>query len=121
MTTNPVAMNIVSGEGYAVRLDHENDCVHLAGSLRLDGLSEYAPISSLLDQALHDRSELTLDLRELEFLNSSGIATLSKFVISARNHQDCALRIRGSNEIAWQGKSLNNLKRLMPALELTFD
>ena len=112
---------VLRGEGYSVRFDEESDCVHLTGSLRLGGLAEYAPISQLLEDALHGREKLTLDLSRLEFLNSSGIATLSKFVISARNHQQCALVIRGSRDIAWQGKSLNNLKRLMPSLELTFE
>lgn len=114
-------MNSLAGEGYAVEFSPEEDCVRMSGALRLGGLAEYAPISQMLEDALQERKQLVLDLTELEFLNSSGIATLSKFVISARNHQQCALVIRGSNEIAWQGKSLNNLKRLMPALELRFD
>ncbi|WP_018231556.1 slr1659 superfamily regulator [Thioalkalivibrio thiocyanodenitrificans] len=114
-------MQSLSGEGYKVELDAETDSVRLIGALRLGGLAEYAPLSQLLEDALDDRTELTIDLTELEFLNSSGIATLSKFVISARNRQHCALAIRGSEAIAWQGKSLKNLKRLMPALELTFE
>ncbi|OOG25229.1 hypothetical protein B1C78_07390 [Thioalkalivibrio denitrificans] len=114
-------MNSLSGEGYVVELDADRDTVRMAGALRLGGLSEYGPISQMLESALDGRSHLTIDLTGLEFLNSSGIATLSKFVISARNRNECALLIRGSNDIAWQGKSLNNLKRLMPALELQFD
>jgi len=114
-------MTVLDGDGYKVELDEANDCIRMGGSLRLGGLSEYAPISRMLEEALDGRDTLTVDLTGLEFLNSSGIATLSKFVIVVRNRQNCALRIRGSNAIAWQGKSLNNLKRLMPALELTFD
>jgi hypothetical protein len=114
-------MQSLSGEGYKVELDGQNDTVRMSGALRLGGLSEYAPISQMLEDALDGRSALTIDLTTLEFLNSSGIATLSKFVINARNRESCALVIRGSNEIAWQGKSLNNLKRLMPALELRFE
>lgn len=114
-------MKSLQGEGYQVELDDADNRVSLRGSLRLGGLTEYAPISHLLDEALEGRSSLTVDLSGLEFLNSSGIATLSRFVISARNRKDCALVIRGSSTIPWQGKSLNNLKRLMPALELNFD
>ena len=51
-------------------------------------------------------------------MNSSGIAMLSKFVIEARGRADGGLVIRASRSVPWQGKSLNNLKRLMPALEL---
>lgn len=114
-------MQSLSGEGYKIELDNARHTVHMSGALRLGGLSEYAPISELLENALDGREALTIDLSELEFLNSSGIATLSKFVISARNRNDCRLAIQGSNAIAWQGKSLNNLKRLMPSLELSFD
>ncbi|THF63452.1 slr1659 superfamily regulator [Pseudothauera rhizosphaerae] len=114
-------MKSLEGDGYKVDFDSGDSSIRLAGSLRLGGLSEYAPISQLLDESLDGRSTLTVDLTGLEFLNSSGIATLSKFVINARNRKDCALTIRGSNAIPWQGKSLNNLKRLMPALELVFD
>lgn len=114
-------MQSLSGEGYKIELDNDTHTVRMSGALRLGGLSEYAPISDLLENALDGREVLTIDLSALEFLNSSGIATLSKFVISARNRNDCRLAIQGSNAIAWQGKSLNNLKRLMPSLELSFD
>ncbi|ACL72680.1 slr1659 superfamily regulator [Thioalkalivibrio sulfidiphilus] len=114
-------MHCFSGEGYKIELDDTSNTVRMSGALRLGGLSEYAPISELLENALDGREALIIDLSALEFLNSSGIATLSKFVITARNRNDCRLAIQGSNAIAWQGKSLNNLKRLMPALELNFD
>ena len=50
-------------------------------------MAEYAPIFDLLNNAcaLKPAQPLTLDLRQLEFLNSSGIAMLSKFVIGVRN------------------------------------
>lgn len=111
----------IEGDGYRAEFNADTRCVSLEGSLRLGGLTEYAPISQLLEQAAAGRDALTVDLSKLEFLNSSGIATLSKFVITVRNHKRCALTIRGSQNIPWQGKSLNNLKRLMPALELHFD
>jgi hypothetical protein len=113
-------MNAIEGDGYKVDFDADTACVRLQGSLRLGGLTEYEPLSRLLEQSLEGRHAVTVDLTGLEFLNSSGIATLSKFVIGARNRKDCALAIRGSNAIPWQGKSLNNLKRLMPTLELSF-
>ncbi|HRP96371.1 MAG TPA: hypothetical protein PL143_09000 [Rhodocyclaceae bacterium] len=114
-------MKSLEGAGYRAEFDPEAGCVRLRGSLRLGGLTEYAPISQLLEDALDGRDALTLDLSGLEFLNSSGIATLSKFVIAVRNRKTCTLAVRGSTSIPWQGKSLNNLKRLMPTLELDFD
>lgn len=111
-------MSTLSGEGYSVEFHDSDECVAIKGTLRLGGLSEYAPLMDLLIQAMQQCNALTLDLRELEFLNSSGIAAMSKFVIRARDHEGCHLVIRGSSAVPWQGKSLNNLKRLMPSLEL---
>lgn len=118
--TEQSLMKHLEGEGYTAEYDPDARRVKLAGSLRLSGLTEYAPISEMLDATL-EAPDLELDLTRLEFLNSSGIATLSKFVINARNRKTSALTIRGSSRIPWQSKSLNNLKRLMPALELVIE
>lgn len=114
-------MSTLSGEAYSVEFDEGAECVRVSGTLRLGGLSEYAPLVELLVHAMEQCETLTLDLRELEFLNSSGIAAMSKFVIRARDQEVCHLVIRGSRAVPWQSKSLNNLKRLMPSLELHID
>jgi hypothetical protein len=108
----------IQDENYQVNYDEAANVVELRGSLRLNGMSEYAPIFNLLNEAGAQPSKsLTLDLRKLEFLNSSGIAMLSKFVIGLRNG-DVRLIALASRSIPWQGKSLANLQRLMPSLSL---
>ena len=57
----------------------------------------------------------------LEFLNSSGISILSKFVISVRKKKNISITVKGSNSIPCQGKYLKNLQRLMPNLKLEFE
>jgi hypothetical protein len=110
-------MNI-QDENYKICFDAAAHVVEFHGTLRLNGMAEYAPIFDLLSQASANPSEpLTLDLRKLEFLNSSGIAMLSKFVIGVRNGE-VKLNVIASSAIPWQGKSLTNLKRLMPGLVL---
>jgi hypothetical protein len=110
-------MNI-QDENYTICFDAAAQTVEFHGSLRLNGMAEYAPIFELLNQASANPAQpLTLDLRRLEFLNSSGIAMLSKFVIGVRNGE-VKLNVLGSSAIPWQGKSLTNLKRLMPNLML---
>jgi hypothetical protein len=61
---------------------------------------------------------IILNLQHLEFLNSSGISMLSKFVIEMRKRQNIQIKILGSTLMPWQGKSLKNLQRLMPSLIL---
>lgn len=112
----------VEGENYSVAYDPETVAIDFKGSLRLSGVQEYAPIVELMD-AVADREpeEIILDLRRLEFLNSSGISMLSKFVIGIRKRQTIGITVRGSNSIPWQSKSLKNLQRLMPRLQLKLE
>lgn len=111
---------ILQDELYRVAYDAASGIIELKGTLRLNGSEEYAPVVAALHRALDQHRAVTVDLVGLEFLNSSGIATLSRFVIEARNRGNIALSIRASRQIAWQGKSLINLQRLMPALSLEF-
>jgi hypothetical protein len=59
-----------------------------------------------------------LHLRELAFLNSSGINTLYKFAIALRKRGGVKLTVLASSEISWQGKSLPNVKKFLPTAEL---
>ena len=108
---------VIAGENYSVVWTAETRTAGLKGILRLNGLEEYAPIARFLAAAVPQGS-MTLDLRELEFLNSSGIAMLSKFVIEIRNRKSVDLSVLGAKAISWQGKSLVNLCKLMPALRM---
>ncbi|MGK7955796.1 MAG: STAS domain-containing protein [Crocosphaera sp.] len=112
----------VKTNDYCVTYHPDTVTVSFQGSLRLSGSEEYTPIVELLDEAAKDEPEtITLDLKELEFLNSSGISMLSKFVINIRKKKSSAIAVKGSNAIPWQGKSLKNLQRLMPTLTLELE
>ena len=75
----------INTESYNVWYDATNQTIFLKGSLRLSGTEEYKSIVELLNSVV-DRgpSIITLNLEKLEFLNSSGINMLSKFVINVR-------------------------------------
>jgi hypothetical protein len=112
----------INNESYSICYDSDTTTVSCQGSLRLSGMDEYEPIVTLLNQITEQKPPfLALDLRKLEFLNSSGINVLSKFVIRVRQQKTIAMKIVGSKTIPWQGKSLKNLQRLMPSLELEWD
>lgn len=64
---------------------------------------------------------MTIDLKELGFLNSSGISMLSKLVMSMRKKNGTQLVILCSNDMPWQGKYLKNLERLLPGLKLEIE
>lgn len=112
----------IKGENYSVDYEPETTTVNFQGSLRLSGMPEYAPIVNLLEQvSAQQPATITLNLQGLEFLNSSGISMLSKFVIGARKKKTIQIVVKGSHGIPWQGKSLKNLQRLMPNLKLELE
>ncbi len=109
----------IKTENYSVRYEEETTTIIFQGSLRLNGMQEYAPIVRLLDDVVESGvSTITLNLQKLEFLNSSGINVLSKFAIKVRQKKNIKLIVKASKAIPWQAKSLKNLQRLLPTLSL---
>lgn len=112
----------IKDNNYRIFYDSEQTRVQFQGSLRLSGMADYAPIVDLLNQVIEQKaSTILLDLKELEFMNSSGISMLSRFVINVRKQNVSKIIIKASNSIPWQGKSLKNLQRLMPSLILDLE
>lgn len=112
-------MKNINGESFEVRLEEERFTVSFKGALRLSGMEDYAPILEMLRATLaNPAAPIVLDLRELDFLNSSGITMFSRFVIEARDRAGVNLQFIASESIPWQARSLKNLQRLMPALQI---
>ena len=112
----------IKDDDYTVQCDFDSNTVVFFGLMSLGGPKAYAPITELLNKvAADDPEQMTLDLRKLEFLNSSGISMLSKFVLGLRKKKGIQLIILGSNEMPWQGKSLKNLQKFLPSLKLEIE
>ena len=111
----------VKGTNYHVIYEPATSTVSFQGILRLRGLNEYDPIVQLLDDVVDAKpAKINLDLRDLRFLNSSGINILFKFVIKIREQGQSKLVVIGSRQVPWQEKSLHNLQRLMADVQLTW-
>lgn len=111
----------IKGGTYRVWYDPNESTVSFEGILRLGGPEEYQPIDTLLERVLEGGpTRITLDMRRLSFLNSSGINVLYKFAIATRKQADVQLSVRASKSMSWQGRSLPNLKRFNPNFELNF-
>lgn len=112
-------MKNIEGESYEIRMEDDNSTVFFKGALRLSGTEDYAPILALLKETLiRPAAAIVLDLRELDFLNSSGITMFSRFVIEARDRSGISLEVLASETVPWHARSLKNLQRLMPALSI---
>lgn len=113
-----MAMNIKT-ETHNIIYDQNEHSIIFQGSLRLNGTEDYASISELLNNVVEtEPPKIILNLQELQFLNSSGISMLSKFVINVRKRKNIQMAVIGAKNIPWQGKSLKNLQRLMPSLTI---
>lgn len=108
----------IEAPSYSVVYSEEEQRVSFSGTLRLQGRSEYQEIYSLLMEAA-DRAEsgLTLDLKGLRYLNSSGISSLSLFVVQMRK-RSMPVTIIGNSAMSWQAKSIRNFERLHPKVKL---
>ena len=70
---------------YAVRVTKDFSRISFSGTLRLQGRQEYERIYRMLRYAAEKSGDsLEIDLRQLQFLNSSGISTFSLFIIEMR-------------------------------------
>jgi hypothetical protein len=113
-----MSVDSIKGDAFSIEFHGDTSELLFKGTLRFQNHEDYAPMSGLMQAALEaaiDRGlPLVLDFRQLEFLNSSGINAISKFVIVARKADQSELKVRGSKAIYWQQKSLSNLKKLWP-------
>lgn len=117
-----MAIEEIKDQDYAVQYNSDSSIVDFIGLLSLNGAQEYAPIAKLLNKiATEEPDEMTLNLKQLEFLNSSGISMLSKFVLGLRKKKAIQLVILGSKEMPWQSKSLKNLQKFLPSLKLVIE
>jgi hypothetical protein len=114
-------MKNIHGPSFEVWVE-DNSTIFFKGALRLSGTEDYAPIFEMLKELLNETVTpavpIVLDLRELDFLNSSGITMFSRFVIEARSHTWIDLQVIASSAVPWHARSLKNLQRLMPALNV---
>lgn len=107
---------------YQVSYDDDTKIIVCKGALRLNGMEGYQSIINFLGKVADKKPpKIYFNMKELNFLNSSGINVLSKFVIQVRQKKTVEMVLQGNKKIPWQGKSLKNLQRLMPRLELEWE
>jgi len=103
---------LIAGDA-VISFNEEDSTLRLKGSLRLPNMNEYEPIGQLMRESAEVvDGALTLDLKGLTYLNSSGITNLSLFVLHCKKNQNPMITILGDQSVSWQEKSLSNFKKL---------
>ncbi len=106
---------------YEIKYDVETATVHCQGIMRLSD-KEYAAIMQLLNEvAALELSQITLDLRKLKVLNSSGVTMLGVFVDSVNEKKNTRLIMQCSKQVAWQKRTVKNFQLLMPGLQFEWE
>lgn len=116
-------MEIVAKK-YRLTYEAETARVSCHGSLFLNGNKEYEPLLSFLKEAADQQStNLTLDLRNLEFLNSSGINTIMQFVTYVGDSKPTQFKftVLVSKNNLFHRKLSANLQRLLSSLQVEFE
>ncbi|AFY54972.1 hypothetical protein Riv7116_2462 [Rivularia sp. PCC 7116] len=111
----------VKGENFHIVYNNNSRVVDFSGRVRMRGLQEYSIVFDLFDKVIEiNQDVITLDLQNLELINSSGIDMLSKFIITTRKKKTVQINIIGSSSRNWQTRLLKNFQRLMPKLQYEF-
>ncbi len=115
----------IIGNDYTIAFDSQKT---LALSGKLTAMpEEYQKIEDFFEKVLdtiskNDNKELTLDLRELMFLNSSGIKSICiSLVMEADDLDDFYLKILCKDSVTWQVETIPTFKDLMKNLEIVFE
>lgn len=110
----------LDGDGYRVR--YENGVITISGKLSLM-LEDYGELEDFFATIIDSEpSKLTLDIRNLEYLNSSGIKTICvELLLEADDIEGMKMKILCSNQYTWQKESVPTFKDLMDDMEIVFE
>ncbi|ALG67176.1 slr1659 superfamily regulator [Beggiatoa leptomitoformis] len=110
----------IRAEDYRVESNVFTGTITFQGKLQLQDSKAYMPILEMLNElAEKDLPKITIDLRALELLNSSGINTLSKFLMQMERKNQTHVIVHGLREVTWQDRMLTNIKRVLPGFQLS--
>ena len=103
---------LVAGDS-KLTFDEGSKVIKFGGSMRLANIQEYDKVKDFLFDCSDGLEEVSLDLNDLEFLNSAGITTLSMFVLKKNSDETSkTVNISGSKSVFWQEKAITNLSKL---------
>lgn len=91
----------------------------MSGSVEVrDPGALFDPYWSSLDEALRREGvkQVELDIRGLEFMNSSGILTLVRWIVKVKAQPAYEIVIQHNHDLTWQKTNVPVLAKLAPAI-----
>lgn len=113
----------ISKEDYFIETKKNRGRIRISGTLRLFNVEEYDPIISAIETMLDNsgRGKAVIDIKNLDFLNSAGIASLSRFVAAYDRKSIHNVEIKGNKNKYWQIKFLENIKKLRSEIKTSLE
>ena len=110
----------IEGEGH--RVTYEENVITISGKLSLM-LEDYEELEDFFEKVVESEPpELTLDIRNLEYLNSSGIKTICVgLILEADDVENLRMRILCSERYTWQKETVPTFEDLMDDMEIVFE
>lgn len=110
----------IEGDGYTVT--YRDGQVKISGKLSLM-LEDYSELEAFFKKIIDSvPSELTLDIRNLEYLNSSGIKTICVgLILEAADVEGLRMKILCSNQYTWQKETIPTFEALMDNMSILFE
>ncbi len=109
---------LIAGES-TITFEETESLLVFEGSMRLANMKEYDVVTDFLKESSETSPQnLTMDLRSLKFLNSSGITTLSLFILTCKKNNQPQITVLKNDNISWQQKSVTNFKKLWDDVEI---
>lgn len=107
---------IIKTEDYTVDSSTLNKSI-ISGTMRLPSPISYdEPFSSIKNGIEESTDTYEIDIYNLQYLNSSGITSIARLIIKARDLKK-GIKLIINNNIPWQNRSLSSLKNLWEKLE----
>ena len=114
-------MNI-NGKEYKIEFDEKNN-ITMSGMLAAMP-DEYEKIETFFEKIIEqsNKKELILDLRELSFLNSSGIKSICVALLMEIDEiEGFHLKVLGSTSTTWQVETIPTFEDLIDNLEIVLE
>jgi hypothetical protein len=110
-------MTLFEREHYSVELQSGSDTIVMRGVLRLASPAAYEPVFAPVRATMDANNAATLDIRDVSFMNSSGIRALASLILSAKG-SGVSLTMVVRDAIPWQRKTVARLQSINPALRV---
>ncbi len=111
----------LQADGVTITARRESDALRIVmtGSLESrDPRASFDPYWTALDETIRREhvSRVVLDIRGLDYMNSSGILTLARWLMKATSHSAYQVVIEHDPDLTWQHSNVPVLAKLAPAV-----